>query len=126
MNEFTEKISLVFSDRVLRRRIFMTVLLLVIFRLLAAIPIPGVNTALLADFFRNNQYFKNANAAQITSLIALRASFAKINLKPFFKIVQIAKFAFKLRNRFHLWLSRLFACWAYFSDIIQLKECIEI
>lgn len=57
MQSFFSKLKLVFSDAVLRKRILMTVALLGIFRVLAAIPIPGVDAANLAQFFGNNQFF---------------------------------------------------------------------
>ena len=38
-----------------RRKILFTIGLLVVFRAVAHIPLPGVNTELLADFFAGNQ-----------------------------------------------------------------------
>ena len=38
-----------------RRKILFTVGLLVVFRFVAHIPLPGVNTALLGEFFAGNQ-----------------------------------------------------------------------
>jgi preprotein translocase subunit SecY len=55
MDKFFEKLRLVFNDAVLRRRIIITVVLLAVFRLLAAIPVPGVNAAQLKSFFAGNQ-----------------------------------------------------------------------
>jgi preprotein translocase subunit SecY len=55
MNSLFEKVRLVFADKVLRRRIFITVALLTAFRLLAAIPVPGIDTAQLNGFFAGNQ-----------------------------------------------------------------------
>ncbi len=57
METFAQKIKLVFSDRGLRMRIIFTVGALAIFRLLAAIPVPGVNKEQLFAFFQNNQFF---------------------------------------------------------------------
>ena len=57
MNSFTEKISLLFSDKLLRNRLFFVLGALAIFRLLAATPIPGINPAQLQQFFANNQFF---------------------------------------------------------------------
>ena len=53
---FTRKISLVIRDESLRRRVLFTLGVLIIFRLLAAIPIPGINIAALEQFFNNNQF----------------------------------------------------------------------
>lgn len=51
------KLKLVWSDTVLRKRILMTVLLLALFRVLAIIPISGVDKVRLAQFFSDNQFF---------------------------------------------------------------------
>lgn len=56
MNTLFEKIRLVFTDNNLRKRVFVTVLLLVVFRMLAAIPIPGINGDRLSAFFADNQF----------------------------------------------------------------------
>lgn len=57
MQSFFSKLKLVFSDTVLRKRILMTVALLGVFRVLASIPIPGIDAVKLAQFFGNNQFF---------------------------------------------------------------------
>jgi len=51
-----EKITLVFKDAILRRRILFTLGALVLFRLLATIPIPGIDAPKLQDFFSNSQF----------------------------------------------------------------------
>src|ERR1700685_2573983 len=56
MNAFFEKIRLVFQDKVLRKRIFITLGLLIVFRVLAAIPIPGINVSQLNTLFASNQF----------------------------------------------------------------------
>lgn len=57
MKNFFEKIGLIVKDGSLRKRIIVTLLLLVIFRAFASIPIPGVDAARLSAFFSNNQFF---------------------------------------------------------------------
>lgn len=57
MDAFYNKMKLIFEDVNLRRRIWFTLGALVIFRLLAAIPIPGVNTAELNRFLNQEQFF---------------------------------------------------------------------
>lgn len=52
-----EKIKRTFEDSSLRSRILFTLGILIIFRLLAAIPIGGVNIAALNQFLNNNQFF---------------------------------------------------------------------
>ncbi len=56
LDTFFKKLKLVFQDDILRRRIFFVLGALVVFRLLAAIPIPGVDKLALETFFANNQY----------------------------------------------------------------------
>ncbi len=54
--DFTTKLKTVFSDNVLVKRIVFTLLALVVFRLLAAIPIPGIDHTRLAAYFSGNQF----------------------------------------------------------------------
>ncbi|HFC10737.1 MAG TPA: preprotein translocase subunit SecY [Candidatus Kaiserbacteria bacterium] len=53
---FLRKLKLTFTDPEIRKRIFVVIAALAFFRFLAAIPIPGVNHARLAEFFANNQF----------------------------------------------------------------------
>lgn len=53
---FFQKLKLVVTDSTLRRRILFVLAALVVFRALAALPIPGVDQNLLAAFFANNQF----------------------------------------------------------------------
>ncbi len=57
MNTFIQKCALVLSDSVLRNKLLFVLGALAIFRVLAAIPIPGINVAELQSFFNNNQFF---------------------------------------------------------------------
>ncbi|MCW9054472.1 MAG: preprotein translocase subunit SecY [Candidatus Pacebacteria bacterium] len=50
------KFSLVIKDSTLRNRLLFIVFALVVFRLLAAIPIPGIDLVQLQNFFTNNQF----------------------------------------------------------------------
>ncbi len=56
MNTLLGKIRLVFADTFLRRRIIITLCLLVVFRFLSAIPIPGIDHLRLNAFFAGNQF----------------------------------------------------------------------
>jgi preprotein translocase subunit SecY len=56
MPKFFHKISLILTERAIRNRILFVLAALVVFRLLAAIPIPGVDQAVLSEFFSNNQF----------------------------------------------------------------------
>lgn len=55
-SSFISKLKLIFRDKNLSRKIFFVFAALVVFRLLAAIPVPGVNSAALASFFDSNQF----------------------------------------------------------------------
>lgn len=55
-NAFFHKLGIVVSDRALRNRVLFIIGALAIFRLLANIPIPGVNRGALAQFFGQNAY----------------------------------------------------------------------
>jgi preprotein translocase subunit SecY len=54
---FVRKIKIITEDETLRSRILFVLGALVVFRFLAAIPIPGVNAAVLQSFLSNNQFF---------------------------------------------------------------------
>ncbi len=54
---FVRKMRLVLTDDELRARILFVLGALVVFRLLAAIPVPGVSAAALAAFLGDNQFF---------------------------------------------------------------------
>jgi len=53
---FTHKLKIAFTDSAIRNRILFVLGALVIFRALAAIPIPGIDQAVLEQFFSNNQF----------------------------------------------------------------------
>lgn len=57
MQNFLQKLKLVFHDSVLRKRILFVLFALVVFRLLAAIPVPGIDALRLEEFFSGNQFF---------------------------------------------------------------------
>lgn len=57
LNSFIRKLRLALGDSEIRGRILFLVAALALFRLLASIPIPGVDKAALASFFAQNQFF---------------------------------------------------------------------
>ena len=57
MENFWNKLKLVWTDTTLRKRVFFVLFALVIFRLLSTIPIPGVDGLALNRFLSNNQFF---------------------------------------------------------------------
>lgn len=56
LGKFTQKLKLIFADESLRNRILFLLGALVIFRMLAAVPIPGVDALQLDAFFNQNQF----------------------------------------------------------------------
>jgi len=57
MQNFAQKIGTALKDPILRKRIGFTILALVLFRVLAAIPIPGVDIANLERLLSSSQFF---------------------------------------------------------------------
>ena len=57
MQNIFDKIRIVWEDKNLRNRILFVLGALIFFRLLAAIPIPGIDAAKLSQFLSNNQFF---------------------------------------------------------------------
>src|SRR3989344_3636537 len=56
LNKFFEKLKLMLQDKVLRQRVIFTLTILVVFRALAAIPIPSIDHEKLAAFFANHEF----------------------------------------------------------------------
>ncbi len=56
METFFNKLKIVFTDKDLRNKILFVLGALVVFRLLSAIPIPGIDALKLSQFLSNNQY----------------------------------------------------------------------
>ncbi len=56
MDNVWHKVRTIFTDKALRKRILFVLIALIVFRLLAAIPIPGINTLKLQQFLNNNQF----------------------------------------------------------------------
>lgn len=56
MDIFFKKLKLIFTEKAIRDRVLFVLFALAVFRALAAIPIPGVDQAVLDQFFNNNQF----------------------------------------------------------------------
>lgn len=54
---FLNKLKIIFTDKGLVKRILFIFGILIVFRALTAIPVPGVNVSALAQFLNNNQFF---------------------------------------------------------------------
>jgi preprotein translocase subunit SecY len=57
METVWKKIKMVFADKALRNRVLVVLAAFFVFRLMAAIPVPGVDAGRLAAFLNNNQFF---------------------------------------------------------------------
>jgi preprotein translocase subunit SecY len=71
MNNFFYKLRLMVTDPILRKRLIFVLGALVVFRVVAAIPIPGVKTDALAQFFANNQFLGLLNVFSGSGLSTL-------------------------------------------------------
>ncbi len=56
MDIFLQKLKIIVSEKAIRDRILFVLFALVVFRGLAAVPIPGVDLLVLEQFFQNNQF----------------------------------------------------------------------
>jgi len=56
MQTFLHKLNVIFTDSAIRKRILFVIGAIAMFRLLAAVPIPGVDHLMLEQFFSNNQF----------------------------------------------------------------------
>lgn len=61
MYKFINKIKIAFTDKAIRNRILFVLAALVVFRILATIPIPGVDQIVLSQFFENNEFLGMMN-----------------------------------------------------------------
>lgn len=62
MNSFFKKLQTLFTDKSLRNRVIFVVVALFLFRMLAAIPVPGVDATRINQFLIGNQFFGVFNA----------------------------------------------------------------
>ena len=61
MSKLIEKLRLIFGDRSLRKRIFFILGILIVSRLFAIIPIPGIDTLRLQSFFADSEFLSLLN-----------------------------------------------------------------
>jgi len=95
INSFLRKIKLTFGDSEIRARVLFVIGALAIFRLLAAIPIPGVDKTALATFFNSNQFFGLLNIFSGGGLAKL--SIVMIGVGPYITasiVMQLATIVF--------------------------------
>lgn len=103
MNNIWEKTKTVLRDATLRKRLGFTVLALVVFRLLATIPVPGINQTNLAALFASNKLFGVINVFSGSGLSNL--SIVMLGVGPFITatiIIQLLTMVFpKWKNLMH-------------------------
>ena len=75
------RLSLLLKDKDLRNKVLVIALIFAVFRVLAAIPIPGVNAQALSALFANNQLFGLLNIFSGGSLSNL--SIIMLGLGPY-------------------------------------------
>ena len=61
MNSIRRKFHILIKDKFLRNSILFTLVMLIVFRFLASVPVPGVNPSVLAQFLASNQFFSFLN-----------------------------------------------------------------
>ena len=71
ITSFFSKLKKIFKDSVLRKKIFFVLGILIIFRALSAIPIPGVDSEALSTFLGNNEFLGFINIFSGGGLSAL-------------------------------------------------------
>ncbi|MCF7831329.1 MAG: preprotein translocase subunit SecY [Candidatus Pacebacteria bacterium] len=81
MNSFVSKLKIFFLDPSVRNKTLVVLGLLILFRLLTSIPIPGVDTAALSSFLSNNQLFGFLNVFSGGGLSQL--SIAMLGVGPY-------------------------------------------
>lgn len=103
MNTFTHKFRLLATDPVLRKRVFFLIGMLVLFRVAAAIAIPGVDHVKLAQFFSNNQFLGLLNVFSGSGLSNL--SIVMLGVGPYITasiIMQLLTMMFpRLKQMYH-------------------------
>ncbi|MFZ5559623.1 MAG: preprotein translocase subunit SecY [Patescibacteria group bacterium] len=101
--KWLEKILLLFKVKELRNKILFVLALLIIFRIVANIPVPGVDTEKLRDFFAGNQLFGLINI--FTGGAMSNFSIAMLGLGPYITatiILQLLTMIFpKLKELYH-------------------------
>jgi preprotein translocase subunit SecY len=81
MDNFFKKLKLLVTDGSIRNRVLFVLAMLAIFRFLATIPVPGVNTAELAQAFSNNQFLSLFNVVSGGGLSTF--SIVMLGVSPF-------------------------------------------
>ena len=103
LKEFSNKVRLIVKDKSLSKKLLFVLGAFVMFRLLANVPIPGVNTEALAQFFADNQFFGLLNIFSGGGLSGL--SIVMLGVGPYITgsiIMQLlTMMSDKLKNLYH-------------------------
>jgi preprotein translocase subunit SecY len=81
MNTFFKKLKLIFVDPSIRNRLLFVIAMLAVFRFLATIPVPGVDTSALAKAFSDNQFLTLFNVVSGGGLSTF--SIVMLGVSPF-------------------------------------------
>jgi preprotein translocase subunit SecY len=81
MNTFFKKLKMMFVDPAIRNRVLFVIAMLAVFRFLATIPVPGVDTTSLTQAFTNNQFLSLFNAVSGGGLSTF--SIVMLGVSPF-------------------------------------------
>lgn len=81
MDIFLQKLKIIVSEKAIRDRVLFVLGALIIFRILTAVPIPGVDLTVLEQFFQNNQFLGLLNVFSGGGLSNL--SIAMLGVGPF-------------------------------------------
>ncbi len=81
LSAFFTKLKHVFQDKAIRKRVLFVLFILAVFRVLAAIPVPGVNEAALQNYLNNNNLASFLNIFSGGGLSAL--SIVMLGVGPF-------------------------------------------
>jgi preprotein translocase subunit SecY len=100
---FLQKLKLVFEDSILRKRILFTLFVLVLFRIMAIIPIPGIDALRLEQFLSGNDFFGLLNIFSGGGFSNL--SIVMLGVGPYITasiIMQLMTIVFpKLKEKYH-------------------------
>jgi len=101
--EIARKFKLIIQDRALRNRILFVLATLAVFRMLASIPIPGIDSAKLQEFFSGSQFLGMLNIFSGGGLANL--SIVMLGVSPYITasiIMQLMTIIFpKLKELYH-------------------------
>ena len=100
MNSLRRKFNILIKDRYLRNSILFTLVMLIAFRFLASIPVPGVNPGVLAQFLENNQLFNFGPYITASIIMQLMTTVSPKLKRLFHEEGSIGRRKFNMYSRF--------------------------